>query len=383
MPSYANARKDVGKINLFRVGGIRISIDFSWFVIFVLILWSLSVGYFPREFPAQNAYSYWGAGIVATLLFFLSVIFHELAHSLIAIRSGLQIPEITLFIFGGISKLSEDAKDAADEFKIAVVGPLSSFVLAVVFMFLEKAARSMQLPMTAVIFGYLTWINFALAVFNLIPGFPLDGGRILRAFLWWKTGSLTSATKYASDVGKGLAVAMMILGGIQIFGGMLIGGLWLIFIGAFLRGVAEGSYQEVLMRQSLEGVKVDEVMVREVVGVPPDLPVSRLISAYLLRYGYKGYPVMERAGEPIGIVEIFHIKDIHEEDRQSRTVAEVMEPINPDLVVEPDLPLIDALKKIGDSDLGRLLVIQNKQMVGLITKSGLNRFLEIRSILRS
>lgn len=382
MASSAHAGRDFSKINLFKVGGIQISIDLSWFIVFVLILWSLSVGYFPREFPAQDSYTYWLAGVVATILLFVSVIFHELAHSLTAIRAGLQIPEITLFIFGGISKLSEEAKDAADEFRIAVMGPLSSLMLAVVFLALEGAARSVSLPMVAVIFGYLAWINLALGIFNLVPGFPLDGGRMLRAFLWWKTGSLTSATKYASDVGKGLAVAMMVLGGIQIFGGMLIGGLWLIFIGAFLRGVAEGSYQDILMRQALEGVKVHEVMVEEVVSVPPELTVSGLVSSYLLRYGYRGYPVVGSDGEPVGIVEIFHIKDIDDPKQGTVTVEQVMEPVNPDLIVDPDVTLVDALKKINDSDLGRLLVMRNGRMVGILTKSGLNRFLEIRRILR-
>ena len=368
-------------IDLFRIAGIQISVDFSWFIIFALIVWSLSAGYFPREFPGQSPGTYWLAGSIASLFFFVSVLLHELSHSLMAIRSGIKIPEITLFIFGGVSRLSEEAKDPGMELKIAAVGPLSSFVLAGLFRMLEMALHPSGPAMLTAIAGYLAWINLVLGVFNLVPGFPLDGGRILRAFLWWRTGSLARATKWASDVGKGFAVAMMILGAFQIFSGMLIGGMWMVFIGIFLRGIAEGGYQEVVMRQALEGVKIREVMVEDVVTVAPQLSISRLINDYFLRFGYKGFPVV-RDGRIVGMVSLTEIKNIPEDEQPLRTVEEVMVPLSEEMRIEPELSLAEALKRMGQEDnTARLVVMDKDRMVGLITSTGLLRFVELKRIL--
>jgi Zn-dependent protease len=225
-----------------------------------LSFFSLFYGVFRRvTFPASfrdRAPRYIGEpGLVATILFFFSVLFHEMSHSLMAQRCGIEISEIKLFIFGGVSRLSEEAKNPVTEFKIAVVGPLSSFVLAVFFWFCHQLLGGLQLPLAQAITGYLVWINVALGIFNLLPGFPLMADVFFEQ--WYGTQPVLSLVplKWASDVGKGLAIALMVLGAIQIFTGMLIGGIWLIFIGMFLRGVAEGGYQEVLMRQSLEDAK--------------------------------------------------------------------------------------------------------------------------------
>ncbi|MDY0040564.1 MAG: site-2 protease family protein [Desulforhabdus sp.] len=366
--------------NLFKIAGIQVKIDISWFIIFFLVLWSLSAGYFPRQFPGQTAHFYWFSGLVATLLFFFSVIFHELSHSFTALQFGIKIPEITLFIFGGISRLSEEAKTPGSEFKIAVAGPLSSFFLAGVFWIFQTLTSRLQVPMAHAIFGYLVWINLALGIFNLLPGFPLDGGRVLRALLWYKTGSLAKATKWASDVGKGLAVALMILGALQIFAGLLIGGLWLIFIGMFLRGVAEGGYQEVMVRQSLEGVPVREVMIEDMVTVSQDMSVSELINDYLLKYGYKGFPVTGN-GHIVGIVSLAEVKDIDKESQEKIKVGEVMKQLGDSNTVESSYSLVQALQKMSAEGSARLIVKENERPVGMITKTGVVRFLEIKRIL--
>jgi Zn-dependent protease/CBS domain-containing protein len=376
-----SAHKKPGSgINLFKVAGIQINIDVSWFIIFLLVLWSLSAGYFPRQFPGQTAQIYWGAGLVATLLFFFSVLFHEMSHSLMAQRCGIEISEIKLFIFGGVARLSEDSKNPVTEFKIAVVGPLSSFVLAIFFWFCHKLLGGLQFPLAQAVTGYLVWINVALGIFNLLPGFPLDGGRILRAILWYKTGSLSRATKWASDVGKGLAVALMVLGALQIFAGMLIGGIWLIFIGMFLRGVAEGGYQEVVMRQSLEDVEVHEVMIEDVVTVQPDLTVRELVTDYFLKYGFKGFPVMD-GGKVSGVISLAEIKDIDRDHDQTTRVADIMLSLEDTMVISPDTSLVIAMRKMLTENIARLLVMENDQLLGMITKTGLMRFLEIRNIL--
>src|SRR5919198_2982046 len=249
-----------GGLRLMHIAGIQITIDPSWFLIFLLIVFSLSAGYFPRAFPGQHVSAYWGAGVLATLLFFASILVHELAHALMAQRAGIHIPEITLFIFGGVARLSEEAEDPKTELTIAIVGPLTSFALALLFWGLNRVLAPAPPSFAHASLTYLAWINMAVGIFNLIPGFPLDGGRVLRAFLWYRSGSLTRATRTASQVGKGFAMILMLLGALQIFTGSLLGGLWLIFIGMFLRGTAEGGYQEVVLRQALADVAVHEVM---------------------------------------------------------------------------------------------------------------------------
>jgi Zn-dependent protease/predicted transcriptional regulator len=380
MNSSDTTKQPSSGINLFKIAGIQITIDVSWFIIFLLVLWSLSAGYFPRQFPDQSVQVYWGAGLVATILFFFSVLFHEMSHSLMAQRCGIEISEIKLFIFGGVSRLSEEAKNPVNEFKIAVVGPMSSFVLAILFWFCTRLLGGLQLSLAPIITGYLVWINVALGIFNLLPGFPLDGGRILRAILWYKTGSLSRATKWASDVGKGLAIALMVLGALQIFAGMLIGGIWLIFIGMFLRGVAEGGYQEVVMRQSLEDVEVREVMIEDVVNVQPDLSVRELVTDYFLRYGFKGFPVMDR-GKVIGVISLAEVKNIDYNQESTTRVADIMQPYNENIIISPDISLVIAMRKMVTENTARLLVMENDQLLGMITKTGLLRFLEIRNIL--
>lgn len=380
MPAEDRVKRHQSAIRLFRIAGIQITIDYSWFVIFFLVLWSLAAGYFPRNFPGQPNQAYWASGIVATLLFFFSILFHELSHSFMAIRSGIKIPEITLFIFGGISRLSQEAKDPRSELKIALIGPLSSFVLAAFFGLLQVLTRESPSLLISAVFGYLAWINIALGVFNLIPGFPLDGGRALRAVLWQKSGSISRATKLTSNMGKGFAVALMILGAFQVFGGMLLGGIWLLFIGMFLRGMAEGGYQELVVRQSLEGVPVKEVMIHEVVSVAPDLGLDGLVNEYLLRYGYKGFPVVEKDAV-LGLVSLSDVRRIPLAEHAMRTVRDVMAPNDGRFSISPDFSLADALKTMMQSEASRLLVMEGNKMVGMITKTGLMRFIEIKRIL--
>ena len=367
-------------VPLFKIAGIQIRLDFSWFIIFILVVVSLSAGYFPQQFPDQHPLNYWFAGLIATLLFFGSILVHELAHSLMAMRAGIHIPEITLFIFGGVSRLSEEASDAKTEFKIAIVGPFTSFALALLFWGIQRALQSEQPSLTVAVLQYLVWINVAVGIFNLIPGFPLDGGRVLRAILWHRSGSLTQATRTAADIGKGFAVVLMVFGGLQIFAGSLIGGLWLIFIGMFLRGMAEGGYQEVAIRQSLSGVSVQEIMIDDVVSVPPDLSLERLVQDYFLRYGYRGFPVVQD-GKVLGLISIMHMQGIADDQRQSMTVEDAMVSLGERMIVTPESSLTDALKRMTQEGLNQLLVMQDSTLQGIVTKAGVLRFLEIKRIL--
>jgi CBS domain-containing protein len=227
---------------------------------------------------------------------------------------------------------------------------------------------------------YLAWINAALGVFNLLPGYPLDGGRVLRAVVWRVTGSLRRATRVASDAGKGLALGLMLLGGLQIFGGALVGGLWMILIGMFLRSLAEAGYQNLVIVQALEDVRVEEVAVSDPVTVGPDLPIGGLVDDYLLEHGYRGYPVVE-GGRVLGLVSIEDLRGLPPDKRAATTVRERMHPLDDDLRVAPDAPLREALRRLGRAPGGRLLVMRGDALVGLLTKGGLARFVEIRRLL--
>jgi CBS domain-containing protein len=265
---------------------------------------------------------------------------------------------------------------------IAIVGPLTSFALALLFWGLNHVLALDQLSLARAILSYLTWINMAVGIFNLIPGFPLDGGRVLRAFLWYRSGSLRRATRTASQVGKGFAMILMLLGALQIFTGALLGGLWLIFIGMFLRGTAEGGYQEVVLRQALADVAVHEVMTEEVVTVPQDLPVSRLLTEYFLRYGYHGFPVTQN-GTVVGVVALEAVQQVSEPEHAATTVAQIMRPRIGQTAIAPQAALSEALTKMVQEETGRLLVMQDGTMHGMITKTGLRRFLESKQILEA
>lgn len=365
---------------LFRIFGIRITLDFSWFVVFTLVFVALAAGYFPRHFPGYEAQAYWLAGLAATLLFFTSVLLHELSHSLVAIRAGVEIPEITLFIFGGVARMGEEPRDPRVELRVALVGPLCSFALAVFFALVKIAVTDVVPPLFTAVASYLSWINLALGLFNLIPGFPLDGGRVLRAVLWWKTGSQTYATKIASDIGKGFAVALMLLGGLQIFAGFLVNGLWLLFIGMFLRSMSVQGYEELVIRKALESVPLTDVMVREVVQVPPDLPLSHLVHDYILRYGYRGFPVAAD-GRILGVVSLSQVREVPRERYDQVRVQEIMAPLTEELTIGTDATLAEALGRMLRGGDERLLVMAEGRLVGLITKTGLLRFVQLKQVL--
>ena len=367
-------------INLIKIAGIQVSFDYSWLIVFGLVLFSMSAGYFPRYYPGHAALTYWLAGIFATLFFFASVVIHELAHSLMAIHLGLKISEITLFIFGGVSKLNEEPLDPVTELQVASVGPLSSFGLALIFWLVRGLVAGLHLGLLTGLFSYLTWINLALGVFNLVPGFPLDGGRVFRALYWWKTGSLTRATRLAADLGKGFAVALMVLGGVQIFLGDLIGGLWFIFIGMFLRGLSQRGYEEVVIRKSLEGVQVRDIMTREVVSVAPDLTVSQLVHDYFLHYAYRAFPV-EAEGRVLGVATVTSVRHVPRPEQEVQKVAEAMIPVSEEWIITGEVSLADALRRMAQNEQDLLLVMQDEKMIGIITKTSLLRFIQVKRIL--
>jgi Zn-dependent protease/CBS domain-containing protein len=374
------AREPFAGVRVMTIAGIAVKVHHSWFIIFVLILWSLSAAYLPRAKPGYSPQLYWAAGALATLLFFLSVLAHEFCHSLVAKRLGQEVHDITLFVFGGVSRVSDNFRNPKTEFTIAIVGPLCSVVLAGAFRLLAAVMPGGEETLLRGVVNYLAWINLALAVFNLIPGFPLDGGRVLRALIWWQTGSLAKATRAAAAVGKAFSFVLMALGGLQLLTGNLIGGLWFLFIGIFLMGAAEGGYRETVQRHFLEGMKASDVMVEDVLCVPAEISVKELIRSYFLHYGHKGFPVKD-GDRVIGMVFLKFVKDLPEDEMERTTVRQVTSDLSERLVTTPDAPLSDVLRKMGPGGPGRLLVMEADRFVGLVTRSGVFRLIEVKRAL--
>jgi Zn-dependent protease/predicted transcriptional regulator len=370
-----------GGVPLFRVGGTLVRIDLSWLLIFLLVLWSLSAGYLPNELPGQARRAYWLAGLVSTLLFFGSVLLHELSHTIVARKNGIRVPSITLFVFGGAAEAADEPATPQAELRIAIVGPLTSFALAAGFWLVAGLAAGELPPLVVVVLRYLAGINLALGVFNLLPGLPLDGGRVLRALTWRWTGSRERASWVASRAGQGLGVGLAVLGAYNFFTGNLVGGVWLVLIGLFLRGVAQASYQGAVTRQALDGVRVSDVMARDVVAVPADLSVQELIDDYLIPTGHRSFPVVE--GERVlGLVSLDSIRGVPPAERARVRVAERLERAGEAPRIAPDATLSAAIAAMHESGARRLLVADPAgHVVGFLTGTGLARFLEMQQAL--
>jgi len=348
--------------------GIPIRLHFTWFVVFGLITWSLSTVYFPSAAPDLPATAYWIKGAVASLLLFASVAFHELAHSFVAKRYAIDIEHITLFIFGGVAQMKGEPPHPEAEFRIAIAGPLSSFFLAAVFFY----ATVQTSGGVRALFAYVAQINLVLAVFNLIPGFPMDGGRVLRSFLWKRKRNYFYATQKASGVGQKIALFFIFLGIFSLFTGMT-GGLWLMLIGWFLYSAAKASYQQAGIQEILDGVKVRHIMARDLVTVPPSISLEEAVSGYFLRYGFGGFPVVEN-GRYLGMLTLKELRDV---PRESTRVSSVYVPHRAEWEVSPDEDAVKALERMIRGDVGRLVVTSGGRIEGLITRSGIARYVQL------
>ncbi len=366
------------RITLFTLLGFNIRLDLSWIVIAVLITWSLAEGLFPHFYEDFARSTYWWMGVAGALGLFASVIFHELSHAVVARSYGLRIKGITLFIFGGVAEMEEEPTTARSEFMIAVVGPISSIFLGVVFYVLYLAATGGGLPAPALgVLAYLGFINGLLAAFNLVPGFPLDGGRILRSILWGWKGNLRWATRVASNVGSAFGLFLILFGVLNVIRGAFIGGLWQFLIGMFLRGAASMSYQQLLMRQGLEGEPVRRFMKTDLVTVSPDLSVEELVEDYVYRHYFKMFPVVED-GKLLGYVSTREIREVPRSEWAQRRLGEIAKACSPDNTIHPGDDALKALAKMNRTGLSRLLVVDRDRLVGIIALKDLLNFLSLR-----
>ncbi len=364
-------------IRIGRIFGISIEIDFSWFVIFFLVAYSLSKGYFPHYYPDIATTHYWVMGVLAALLLFASVLLHELSHSIIALRNKLPISRITLFIFGGVANMEEEPKSPGVEFRVAAAGPACSLMLMIVFWALSLAMTEGSAPYA--IMQYVSYINGFLALFNLIPGFPLDGGRLLRATLWHFRHNFKSATRIASNMGKGFAAFLMFMGFLNVMTGNPFNGIWFILIGYFLQRAAESSYRQVVIKEMLSGLTVEKVMNRGVVSVSEGLSIRELVHDFFIAHHFNCFPVAE--GETLkGIIRMSNVKEIPKEQWDTLSVREVMEANPARYLVAPASGVEEAFGKMLKEDTGWLVVADEKGcIVGVMTRGDIIHLMEIKS----
>ena len=351
--------------------GIPIRVHFSWFIVFGLISWSLSTFYFPQAAPELPAAAYWVKGISAALLLFASVAFHELAHSFVAKRYNVPIESITLFIFGGVAQMRGEPPHPKAERRIAIAGPLSSFFLAFIFFYLSlNTAGGVQ-----AIFSYVARINLILGIFNLIPGFPMDGGRVLRSFIWERNKDYFYATQKASEIGQKIALFFIFFGIFSLFTGMP-GGLWLMLIGWFLHTAAQISYQQAGFQQTFSGVRVKDIMAKNLVTIRPNATLEEAVNDYFLRYGYGGFPVVAD-GKYLGMITLKEIKAVPREKHKHTEISDVYLRRDAKWEMSPDEEVLQALEKMLKEDVGRLVVREGDRITGLITRNGIARYAQV------
>src|ERR671910_3828421 len=356
-----------------RIAGIEIRIDSSWAVIALLITYSM----YRRTSVLYPELSGGGAvalGIGATVLFFGSVLVHELAHAVVSQARGIRVQDITLFLFGGATRARVESRGPGDEFLIALVGPLTSALLAGLFGIVAGLGRDALSTPLAGTFGYLAWTNLLLAAFNLVPGFPLDGGRLLRAALWKATGSLGRATQIASLSGQAVGWLLVAAGVAWLLAGDLAGGIWFAFIGWFLVQAARSSYQDLQLQQLLAGVEAEDVMAANLLRVPPELSLQDAVDDYFMRYDHSAFPVDE-GGRTIGLLTLRGVRRVPRDQWPTRRGRGHMVPPGDPVVVAPNARMDGVLGKLQDGEANRVLVAQDDEVVGIITPSDLTRWL--------
>jgi Zn-dependent protease/CBS domain-containing protein len=367
------------RIKLFKLLGFEVRIDWSWIIIAILIVWSLSKGLFPYYYKGLSTQTYWWMGIIGAAGLFVSIIVHEFSHSLVARKYGLPMKGITLFIFGGVAEMGDEPPSARAEFMMAIAGPLSSILIALIFYGIHAAGKQAGLaePINGVV-GYLGWINAILAGFNLLPAFPLDGGRVLRSILWGVKKNLRWATYVSSRIGSGFGILLIVLGVVQLFRGNFIGGMWWFLIGMFLQGAAKASYQQLLTRRALEGEPISRFMKTDPVTVPPSISLERLVEDYIYRYHFKMFPVIENSDRLLGCVTTKQIKEIPRDEWRQKTVGEIAARCSPENTIEPLADAMKALSVMKQTGTSRLMVVEGGRLVGIIALKDLLELLSLK-----
>jgi Zn-dependent protease/CBS domain-containing protein len=374
-----------GVFKFGKIAGIEIGVHYTWIFALVLFTWLFAQGTFPQLYPGWSVKTYWIVGTVLSIMLFISVLIHELCHSLVAINRGMKVSSIVFFIFGGVSNIEKEPESAGVEFLMAAAGPFSSAVLGGLLMGLAQLLngnQSVSDPVVATIF-YLGLVNIYLAIFNILPGFPLDGGRVLRSIIWGITKSLSKATSIAGNVGRVFGWAMILFGialifspRIWIFQGGLISGIWLVFIGWFLASAADNAMREQTLQQQLAGVKVKDVMDHAPECVSPAVSVESVVHDSFILRGRRSLPVCSDKAL-VGIVTLADVKRLPQERWSNTPVQEIMTK-SPLLSVEQEEDLNQALQLLASKGLNQVPVLSSNHLVGLLSRADVIRYLQTR-----
>ncbi len=369
-----------GSLRLGKIAGIEIYAHLSWFIILVLLTWSLAQDWFAQLFPGWATTTYWIAAFISALLLFVCVLAHELAHALIAGASGLTVRNITLFIFGGVATIEEEVKRPGVEFRVAIAGPIASLLLAVIAFLLAWPLRGSGASAEAVL-DYLAVSNLVVGAFNLLPGFPLDGGRILRSIIWKATGNFKKATRIASLVGQTFAYLFILLGIVEFFTGNFFIGLWIAFIGWFLLSAAQSARTQVELQSTLQGVTVGQVMNPRPEAVPANISLQKLVDEYFLPLGLRSAPVTQ--GEYLaGLITLTDIVRVARERWSYTPVGHVMRGLQQVHVATPEQPLQAVLQMMDTQDINQVPVVADGRLVGLLSRESIIRYLQVRRSLK-
>jgi Zn-dependent protease len=359
-------------VPLGRILGIPIGLDYSWFLIFALFTWILGSSYYPSEFKNWPPLLYWLMGAVTAIIFFASVLLHELAHSVVSIRYKIPVRSITLFIFGGVAQIGAEPPSAIAEFWIAVAGPFVSLFLALFFYVLKPATAGIE-PLLGLV-KYLASINLLLAIFNLIPGYPLDGGRVFRAIVWAVTKNMRRATLIAAKVGRFFGFLFIFVGVWQMFRGDFGGGLWIALIGWFLDHAAAGQIQQDLFQDLLAGHTVSQAMNSHCAAIPAELTIQQLVDEHILSNGRRCF-LVNRGSDTVGLMTLHRLRDVPRDDWQTTSAAQAMLPLDKLMRISPDIELWTALKQMDRDGVNQLPVMVAGRVVGMLSREDVITFL--------
>lgn len=369
-------------IKLFKVFGIEIRLDYSWFIIFALFAYFFGFIYFPSVLPGLNKGLLALITVITVIFVFISVLIHEMSHSLVARRKGTSVEKITLFLFGGMAQIEKEPETPYGELIMAIAGPAASFVVAAIFGVIWFFTKNIALVREPV--GYLAIVNIVLGVFNILPGYPLDGGRILRSIIWKVTGNLERATFIASTVGRVIGFMVIAVGIFFILTGNFLNGVWLAFIGWFIQSSAQMGYRQLIFETSIKGIKVRDIMNENIVNVTKDITIQDLVDDYFMKYKFGRFPVIEdeKTQRFIGVISLHDIKGVSKEEWPEVKIGDIVKSVSESEKVDMSMEISDAIKKMGKNDLGHLVVMSGDKLRGIITKSDVMRFIRIRSEFR-
>jgi Zn-dependent protease len=365
-------------LSLGRIAGIHVGLNWSLLVVGALITWSLATGLLPSAAPGQSAGAYWTAGVVSAIVFLASLLAHELAHSVVAMRRGVRVEGITLWLFGGVSRFSSETGSPGAQALITFVGPLTSLLLGILFFLGSAAVGGGARPgLVAATLSWLGYINIALGVFNLLPAFPLDGGRLLQSLIWLRTGDRLRATSIAVRIGMIFAYLLIAYGLASfLLAGNLIGGIWSVFLGWFLLSAARSEEAGGLIRQALAGISIAQMMTPNPVQAPDDISVEEALHGYVLASRHSTFPTHDAAGRLTGLLTMAALKNVAPDARPATLVKEVICPLDRVSTASPADPVTNLLGLSEGCSEGRTLVLDGGRLVGIVSPSDINRLLQ-------